>query len=125
MNSSNPRDAYEPKIEIMENKEIKHTPAPWVVKHGHNVMGGGRVVANTGGYSSNINAEEVLLENNANTALIAAAPELLEALKLMVSANGGVAVLPTLEAKQQNAALEKAVAAITKATTIEQLTKTK
>jgi hypothetical protein len=40
--------------------------------------------------------------------------ELLEALESMVAANGGVAVMPTIEARNQNAALMKAKAAIAK-----------
>jgi hypothetical protein len=39
---------------------------------------------------------------------------LLEALESMVAANGGIAVMPTIEARNQNAALMKAKAAITK-----------
>jgi len=45
-----------------------------------------------------------------------AAPELLEALVAIVNANNGVSVMPTPEARQQNAALKKAKAAIKKAT---------
>jgi hypothetical protein len=40
--------------------------------------------------------------------------ELLEALESMVAANGGIAVMPTIEARNQNAALMKAKAAIAK-----------
>ncbi len=41
--------------------------------------------------------------------------ELLEALEAMVKANGGIAVMPTMEARKQNAAREMAEAAIAKA----------
>jgi hypothetical protein len=47
--------------------------------------------------------------------LIVAAPALLEALEEMVLHNGGVAVMPTIQARAQNAALAKARAAIDKA----------
>jgi hypothetical protein len=64
-----------------------------------------------GGWPRVDNVEEA----KANARLICAAPELLEALKAMVSANGGVAVMPTQEAKEQNAALAQARSAIAKA----------
>lgn len=54
-------------------------------------------------------------ETASNARLIAAAPELLEALKAIAVANLGIAVTPTLESRAQNAALKKAHAAIAKA----------
>lgn len=61
------------------------TPGPWEIKHGFNVFGyrqDGKilsVVASTGGYQSN--TYEANTENAANARLIAAAPDLLEALR--------------------------------------------
>ena len=66
-------------------REKLHTPGPWVIKHDFNVMGTGRdgtknrCVAQCGGYSSNM--VDPTRENIANAHLIAAAPELLEALE--------------------------------------------
>ncbi len=61
---------------------MKHTPGPWKVKSDYNVFsGGGRLVANSGGHSGSVCPEEIHEENKANAILIAAAPDLLEALE--------------------------------------------
>lgn len=60
----------------------EHTPGPWVIFDGSNVMAGRRSVATAGGYSTNVNHEDVRLENEANASLIAAAPDLLEAAEI-------------------------------------------
>lgn len=69
----------------------EHTPGPWTIKFGLNVMGKDvrypsqeRLVANAGGHANNIWNEQVTAENEANAHLIAAAPDLLEALREMV-----------------------------------------
>ena len=61
-----------------------YTPGPWTIAHDTNIFGsvpgyGRRLVANAGGHSSNVTDETET--NRANARLIAAAPELLEALK--------------------------------------------
>ena len=58
--------------------ETQWTPGPWAVKWETNVFGGERLVAGTGGHTSNIS--DVEPENRANANLIAAAPELYDAL---------------------------------------------
>jgi uncharacterized membrane protein YccC len=72
-----------------------HTKGPWrvsrltetTVENSH-----GRGVCSTGGYQQNFDTERVYQENRANARLIAAAPDMYEALK---------AVLPVLEAVQR------------------------
>ena len=59
----------------------KPTPGPWTIKYAYNVMAGGRAVANAGIHSNNCDDRRVEEENKANARLIAAAPELLEALE--------------------------------------------
>ena len=59
--------------------ETQWTPGPWAVKWETNVFGGERLVAGTGGHTSNIS--DVEPENRANANLIAAAPELYAALE--------------------------------------------
>lgn len=67
----------------------KWTPGPWMVDQRaatHVVGAGGRHVCTTGGYSSNhpSDRDTHIDENEANAALIAAAPELVEALRRML-----------------------------------------
>jgi hypothetical protein len=64
----------------------KHTPGPWSIWRDFNVIAdkGTRAIANCGGFSNSRNAEADHEENVANARLIAAAPDLLEALKEMV-----------------------------------------
>lgn len=71
----------------------EHTPGPWTIRFGLNVMGKDvrypsqeRLVANAGGHANNIWNEQVTAENEANARLIAAAPDLLEALKEILAA---------------------------------------
>ncbi len=65
---------------------MTHTPGPWTIRYTTNIFGprlngdGVRLVANTGGYSSNVD-DSVDDVNKANAYLIAAAPDLLTALK--------------------------------------------
>ena len=61
----------------------KHTPGPWEVFKEHNIrqVKTQRGVANCGGYAQNWDEDIVYIENLANGVLIAAAPELLEALR--------------------------------------------
>lgn len=62
-----------------------HTPGPWTIRHETNVFGGTRLVANAGGHQSNANRLDVDAENQANARLIAAAPELLDALSWAIT----------------------------------------
>lgn len=60
---------------------MKHTKGEWLVKHEYHIMSGdGRSIASAGTFSSNVNPEKVREENMANAKLIAASPDLLEAL---------------------------------------------
>ena len=61
----------------------KPTPGPWFVKHEYNVFAEatGRLVASTGGHSSSVDGARVVAENVANARLVAAAPDLLNALE--------------------------------------------
>lgn len=76
----------------------KHTPGPWHVANGVQIRGAREQIAKVwmmrGG------------EGNANARLIAAAPELLEALQFVMTASG----------EQLSTAFEQAQAAIAKAT---------
>lgn len=60
------------------------TQGEWVVGNRHTNSGvyakGGRLVATTSGHSQNFNWETVLAENMANAHLIAAAPDMYDAL---------------------------------------------
>jgi hypothetical protein len=64
-----------------------HTPGPWQVRGRTNVFPAGgtsRIIANCAGYSTNgPDWEEVNEENEANARLIAAAPDLLAALRMV------------------------------------------
>jgi len=66
----------------------KHTPGPWRIKWGENIFGGERLVANAGSHQQNFDTEKAAAENKANARLIAAAPDLLEALKAVVTEDG-------------------------------------
>ena len=57
---------------------MKHTKGPWTIKWMCNVFGGRRLVANCGGYRSNV--EDVNPENEANAELIAQAPAMYDQL---------------------------------------------
>ncbi len=65
-----------------ELSKAQHTPGPWKLgAHSMSaVFAGKRLVASCAGYSSTEQQEQVHLENEANARLIAAAPELLDAL---------------------------------------------
>lgn len=61
---------------------MTHTPGPWTIFGTFNVRGAnGRGVATTGGINDGRIADGGFAENSANARLIAAAPDLLEALK--------------------------------------------
>ncbi len=104
-----------------------HTPGPWSISRYSATSVEAvnqRGVASTGGYQSNmIDAEVLLAENEANARLIAAAPELLEALKKMLrthttvigTADDGSAELGNIEGEWMPARAQ-AVKAIAKAT---------
>lgn len=74
--------------EPVASEQLSHaapTPGPWVIRFDFNVFGGdGRLVASAGGHANNVTPLGTDAENRANAHLIAAAPELLEALKLIV-----------------------------------------
>ena len=61
------------------------TDGKWEVKHEIMVMAGNRAVASCGGYSQNFDHGKVRRENIANARLVAAAPQLYEALRDMVA----------------------------------------
>ncbi len=61
----------------------EYTKGEWEVKDGTQVVCGERLVANTGGWSTNYQSTKK--ENEANAHLISAASELYEALKLVYS----------------------------------------
>jgi len=61
----------------------KHTPGPWGVTQKLNVSAGRRTVANCGGYQDG--GDATYQENIANSRIIAAAPELLEALQMVAA----------------------------------------
>ena len=91
--------------------DVKHTPAPWFeVKHFSEwlISDGSRLVATTAGSPAHLGLAHAK-RDAANARLIAAAPELLEALEKLVGyAQGGD--LPS------NKAIDVARAAIAKAT---------
>ena len=68
---------------------MTHTPGPWHIENVWNVYAGRRLVAGTGGYSSNQNPEAVRRESIANAVLVAAAPDLLAAAERMLAAAEG------------------------------------
>ena len=63
---------------------LKISPVPWTVYEKTHVMSGDRLVANTGGYSSNVDSDKVIEENIANAQLTVAAPELYKKLKALL-----------------------------------------
>lgn len=76
----------------------EHTPGPWRVVHGTNVMakrghGGEASVAACGGYANNFDGGAYVAESEANARLIAAAPDLLAALE-------AVTLLPGFEPEE-------------------------
>ncbi len=62
----------------------KVTEGKWEVEHGFNVMCGNRSIASCGGYISNARGNTAHKENIANANLIAAAPDMYEALKSVI-----------------------------------------
>ena len=64
---------------------MTHTPGPWKIGKFSktSVVAGKRLVANTGGFQSNF--EDTLPANLANARLVAAAPELLGALRELIA----------------------------------------
>lgn len=61
---------------------MEYTKGEWRVEDRWNVLSGRRLIANCGGYHSNV--EPVAEENEANAQLISSAPDLYEACKGMV-----------------------------------------
>ena len=96
----------------------KHTPGPWILdrRTDANVIGDhGRSVASAGGYSDNFSDDTCLVENRANATLIAAAPDMLDALQNIL--NGiETGVVTSDHDEIFNNASAKARAAIDKAT---------
>ena len=60
---------------------MNYTKGQWEVQHSFNVFCGRRVIASCGGYADNWKVDEVHNENIANAKLIAAAPDMYEALE--------------------------------------------
>jgi len=58
-----------------------HTPFPWHIKYRVNIFGADdRLVASTGGFRTNVDDGEHILENEANAILISRIPEMVDAL---------------------------------------------
>lgn len=96
---------------------MAHTPGPWTIRYETNVFSADdRLVANAGGYSSNVNSDRVRAENLVNTRLIAAAPDLLASCKKLMehiysefSLSGGrLATSVKADAEAAEAAIAKA-----------------
>lgn len=74
--------------------ERAHTPGPWLISSITETAvenASGRGICSTGGYQQNFDTERVYRENIANARLIAAAPDMFEALCLAhdyLAANG-------------------------------------
>lgn len=65
---------------------MEHTAGPWKIKWKDNVVSESeRLICNCAGHQCNIYSYEIDEENEANARLIAAAPELLEACKDLMS----------------------------------------
>lgn len=99
--------------------ETKHTTGEWLIheKAAGNVIqkDTGRVVANCRAYTSNVNPHLVDEENMANAKLIAAAPDLLEALSELIDINESEEVFDIKVNRMVNA-LSNSKEAIKKAT---------
>jgi len=69
--------------------DVKHTPGPWGVGSRHTSGGvyteSGDLIANTHGAQRNFKRDEQIAEQDANARLIAAAPDLLAALRKTVA----------------------------------------
>lgn len=77
-----------------ETKPTAHTPGPWEVSMGEDVRAeNGRWVAKMYSQGSISDAARIVAESEANARLIAAAPELLAALKGMLDPDGYTPVL--------------------------------
>ena len=90
----------------------KHTTGPWALDARatcHVVGVNNRSVCSAGGYSDNCSDGAYILENEANARLIAAAPELLEALENIIATDGNPCAITKCKAET------KAIAAIAKA----------
>jgi hypothetical protein len=55
---------------------MNHTKGEWKIEDGTQVVVGNRLIANTGGYTTNY--KETRTENEANAQLIAASPRMIE-----------------------------------------------
>lgn len=65
----------------MADEQHTPTPGPWHIKHDFNVFSGERLVASAGGHANNVQPLKAHAENIANAHLIAAAPDLLAAVR--------------------------------------------
>lgn len=93
----------------MSREAMKHTPGPWVVDPA--VRQGFTVYAPKEGFIVGTQDEEGrygAIESEANARLIAAAPDLLEALKELVAAADGVNAGPLTWLAKARAAIAKA-----------------
>ena len=91
--------------------KTKHTPGPWNVKDSDTVVGpAGNVVAECCGYSDKATTPEQQAQGGreSNARLIAAAPELLEACRLIVLAYGHMDDLTNPYVAAARAAIRKA-----------------
>ena len=60
------------------------TGGDWTIYEKTHVMSGNRLIANTGGYSFNVDSGKVLRENEANARLLVVAPKMYEAHETIV-----------------------------------------
>ena len=89
----------------------QHTPGPWKVKaHSTAVLAGRKQICSNVNSASNlpVNMKDDLEIAHANARLIAAAPELLEALKLAVRQSSHDMLMTGEELRKCDAAIDKA-----------------
>lgn len=94
-------------------QQSKHTPAPWYVSQSHPDIRITGIENNSSNWNATIHAlycqdEVPIEEHNANASLIAAAPELLEALELADAALSGSNMNMNVVQKKVKAAIAKA-----------------
>ena len=66
---------------------VEITSGDWELLHKTSVMSGRRLVANTGGYASNVNSTQVRKENEANANAITKLPQLIQLARSMCDEN--------------------------------------
>jgi hypothetical protein len=96
--------------------KTKHTPGPWIVRGEYSEEHGGMYSINQTVESADAGLPFVQLDEiNGNAALIAAAPEMLEALELLTGLSALGKASKFSHELSENECIDKALAAITKA----------